>query len=135
MSKELIYVCGDGMLNFGDHTLKEKKKMDNFEYDGDIYKVKTFKTITKLEKNGMFTYESVPGTTVTNFKNAATGVTFTVEGSEDTQIIVGLEDGKEYEIFENDEKLAIMKSNMGGKLVLSFELGAAPVKVHIEEYK
>ena len=29
---------------------------------GDLYKVKTFKEITKLERNGMFVYESVPGT-------------------------------------------------------------------------
>ena len=31
---------------------------------GDMYKVKTFKEITKLERNGMFVYESVPGTAV-----------------------------------------------------------------------
>ena len=29
-----------------------------------MYKVKTFKEITKLERNGMFVYESVPGTAV-----------------------------------------------------------------------
>lgn len=36
-------------------------------HDGDLYKVKTFKEITKLERNGMFVYESVPGTAVTDF--------------------------------------------------------------------
>ena len=41
-----------------------KTKKDGFEFQGDIYKVKTFKEITKLEKNGMFVYESVPGTAV-----------------------------------------------------------------------
>ena len=34
--------------------------MNDFEFCGDLYKVKTFFEITKLEKNGMFVYESVP---------------------------------------------------------------------------
>ena len=46
-------------------------------------KVKTFKEITKLEKNGMFVYESVPGTSVYNFVETADGVEFTVEGGAD----------------------------------------------------
>ena len=33
-----------------------------------MYKVKTFKEITKLERNGMFVYESVPGTAVFDLK-------------------------------------------------------------------
>ena len=37
---------------FGDYTLASKTKLDGFEFQGDLYKVKTFKEITKLEKNG-----------------------------------------------------------------------------------
>ena len=59
--KELIRSELDGTLSFGDYTLDTKTKKDGFEFQGDIYKVKTFKEITKLEKNGMFVYESVPG--------------------------------------------------------------------------
>ena len=66
--KELLRAENDGTLSFGDYTLPTKTKKDNFEFEGDIYKVKTFAEITKLEKNGMFVYESVPGSTVENFK-------------------------------------------------------------------
>lgn len=58
--KELLRAENDGTLSFGDYTLPTKTKKDNFEFEGDIYKVKTFAEITKLEKNGMFVYESVP---------------------------------------------------------------------------
>ena len=55
--KELLRAENDGTLSFGDYTLPTKTKKDNFEFEGDIYKVKTFAEITKLEKNGMFVYE------------------------------------------------------------------------------
>lgn len=57
---ELIRSEADGTISFGDYTLGAKAKLDNFEHQGDIYKVKTFSEITKLERNGMFVYESVP---------------------------------------------------------------------------
>lgn len=60
--KELLRAENDGTLSFGDYTLASKTKKDGFEFKGDLYKVKTFAEITKLEKNGMFVYESVPGT-------------------------------------------------------------------------
>ena len=66
--KELLRAEADGTLSFGDYSLASKTKLDGFEFQGDIYKVKTFREITKLEKNGMFAYESVPGTAVENFK-------------------------------------------------------------------
>lgn len=48
--KELLRAEGDGTLSFGDYTLASKTKKDNCEFAGDIYKVKTFSEITKLEK-------------------------------------------------------------------------------------
>lgn len=48
--KELLRAETDGTLSFGDYTLDSKTKLDGFEFQGDIYKVKTFKEITKLEK-------------------------------------------------------------------------------------
>ena len=50
--KELIRKESDNTISFGDYTLDKKTKLDNFEYQGDLYKVKTFGEITKLEKNG-----------------------------------------------------------------------------------
>ncbi len=65
--KELLRAEEDGTLSFGDYTLADKTKLDGFEFQGDLYKVKTFSEITKLERNGMFVYESVPGTAVEKF--------------------------------------------------------------------
>ena len=48
--KELLRAENDGTLSFGDYTLASKTKKDNYEFAGDLYKVKTFSEITKLEK-------------------------------------------------------------------------------------
>lgn len=122
---ELLRTETDGTLSFGNHSLKEKAKREDFEYGGDYYKVKTFQTMTKLEKNGMFVYESVPGTSVTHFCETLEGVQFEVEGAEDAQITVGLEDDTEYEVFVDGESVGKMSTNLGGKLNLSVELADA----------
>ena len=80
---ELIRSEANGTISFGDYTLGAKSKLDNFEHAGDLYKVKTFREITKLERNGMFVYESVPGTAVTELSVTDNGVSFSVEGRED----------------------------------------------------
>ena len=54
---ELIRKEADGTISFGDYTLDAKSKLDNYEVGGDLYKVKTFKEMTKLEKNGLFQSE------------------------------------------------------------------------------
>ena len=130
--EQLLRSETDGTISFGNHELKEKAKLENFEHNGDLYKVKTFQTMTKLEKNGMFVYESVPGTSVNHFRETADGVSFEVEGDEDAQIIVGLQDDTEYEVHVGDESIGKMQTNLGGKLSVSLELdGAGVVKVNI----
>ena len=52
MAKEIIAVT-DGTLSFGDSSLETKTKQDGFEYKGDIYKVKTYKDITKAKDKPM----------------------------------------------------------------------------------
>ena len=74
--KELLKVEENGTISFGDYTLASKTKLEGFEYQGDLYKVKTFNEITKLEKNEMFVYESVPGTAVINFNATESVVSF-----------------------------------------------------------
>lgn len=119
---ELIRSEADGTISFGDYSLQTKAKLDNFEHEGDIYKVKTFQEITKLERNGMFVYESVPGTAVSNLNVTDTGITFGVEGTEDAQITLELETETEYEITIDGVNAGCMKTNLGGKLSLSVEL-------------
>ena len=120
--EELIRTEENGAISFGDYELAQKSKLSDYQHQGDMYKVKTFKEITKLERNGMFVYESVPGTAVTEFAVTDTTVTFKVEGFEDAQITVQLEDDCEYEIYEDGVGVGGMKTNMSGKLSLSVEL-------------
>lgn len=121
--EELIRKEGNGTISFGNYLLETKSKVTDFEHEGDLYKVKTFKEITKLEKNGMFVYESVPGTTVEQLSVTEKEVNFSVEGPEDAQITLELEADKEYKIFIDDTNVGKMKTNLGGKLMLSVELG------------
>lgn len=120
--EELLRAEDGGAISFGNHKLEEKAKLEDFEYGGDLWKVKTYRTMTKLEKNGMFAYESVPGTSVNGFKEEEDGIRFRVEGDEDAQITVGLQDETEYEVFINNESIGKMRTNLGGKLNLSVEL-------------
>ena len=120
--KELIRTEEDGTISFGNYELDTKSKLSDFEHDGDMYKVKTYNEITKLERNGMFVYESVPGTTVLNLNVEADGMSFKVEGPKDAQITVELEEETSYQVFVDDKEVGEMKTNLGGKLVLSVEL-------------
>ena len=96
--KELIKKESNGSISFGNYDLPEKKKLADFEVAGDLYKVKTWNEMTKLERNGTFVYESIPGTAVNVFKETADEVTFFVEGTGQTQITLELEAGTEYDI-------------------------------------
>lgn len=131
--KELIRTEDNGTISFGNYELAQKSKVSDFEYDGDMYKVKTYNEITKLERNGMFVYESVPGTTVLNLHTEETGMSFTVEGPKDAQITVELEEDAEYKVTIDGEEAGRMKTNLGGKLSFSVELEQAEqVSVSIE---
>lgn len=122
---ELIREEETGTLSFGNFALATKTKKDGFQYQGDSYKIKTFREITKLERNGMFVYESVPGTVVHDFRATDKAVNFVVEGEEDSQITLELEAEKEYKIHIDKVYVGKMKTNLGGKLNLSVELEPA----------
>lgn len=133
--KELIRTEANGTLSFGDYELAQKAKRSDYEHEGDLYKIKTYADITKLERNGMFAYESVPGTAVYNFSATESGVSFEVEGEQDAQIILGLEEDAEYKIYIDDMSIGTMTTNMGGKLVLSVEIGASDAKIPVKVVK
>ena len=130
--EELIREELDGGIGFGNYTLLQKAKVEDFKHAGDLYKVKTFQTMTKLEKNGMFLYESVPGTSVTNFVETENGVTFVVECGADAHLTIGLEPDTEYEVFVKGQSIGKIKSNTSGKINISLELadaGEVPVEI------
>ena len=118
--KELIRTEENGGISFGNYELPAKSKVSDFPYQGDVYKVKTFKEITKLERNGMFVYESVPGTAVFSLKQDGSSMEFEVD--------------TEYSVSINGEDAGKMQTNLGGKLSFSVELGGdAAVAVKVEK--
>ena len=122
--QELIRTEDNGTISFGDYELNQKSKLSD--------KVKTYKEITKLERNGMFVYESVPGTSVFHLQQDGTAMSFEVQGFEDSQITVELEAETEYQVFIDDVSTGTMTTNLGGKLSFSVELDAntkAEVKI------
>ena len=82
----------------------------------------------------MFVYESVPGTSVFHLEQDGSVMSFHVEGPEDAQITVEMEPDTEYRIFIDGFDTGKVKTNLGGKLSFSAELGnAADVEVKIEK--
>ncbi len=131
---ELIRKESDGAISFGDHTLAAKAKVEDFDVNGNLYKVKTFKELTKLERDGLFVYESEPGTSVNDFKVLPDGVEFTVCGDEDAMITVGLKEDSEYSVTVGGRDVGRIKTNLGGKLSISVELeGKGEINVKVVE--
>lgn len=123
--EELLRTEENGTISFGDYTLDAKAKVEDYEHGGDLYKVKTYRKLTKLEKNGMFAYESEPGTSVLTFEETENGVSFLVEGDADAQTTVGLEEDTEYRVSVDHKDIGTMKTNLSGKLSISVELANA----------
>ena len=131
--EELIRVEDNGTISFGNYLMDTKKKVLDFEVKGDLYKVKTFKEITKLEKNGKMLLEAVPGATIHNFKLNEKGVSFLVEGLEDLQLTLELEPDAEYKIIIDDVNVGKMKTNLTGKVNFSVEVKKEAMGVKIEK--
>ena len=125
---DIISTSENGKLSFGNYTVADKQKKEDFPHLGDLYKIKTYSTMTKLEKNGLFLFESVPGTQVTDFEENDNGMFFKVESDKDAQITVGLEENTEYEIEVDSKSIGKIKSNGSGKVSFSVELSAGEKK-------
>lgn len=120
--EQLIRKENNETISFGNYLLDTKTKVSDFEFNGDLYKVKTYQEITKLEKNGSLIYESVPGTAVFDMELKDRECSFIVEGAKDAQITLEVEPEKEYKIYIDKINVGKMRSNLGGKLLLSVEL-------------
>ncbi|PKM49785.1 MAG: endosialidase [Firmicutes bacterium HGW-Firmicutes-7] len=131
--EELIRVEDQGAISFGNYLADSKQKKQDFEVDGDVYKVKTYSSMTRLEKNSRLLYESIPGTTVYNFSLDEKELSFIVEGVEDAQITVELETEQEYKIYIDQMQLGKMKSNLAGKLNLSVDFSNGKQNVVIKK--
>ena len=130
--ESLIRVEQDETISFGNYSLNEKSKKQDFEHQGDLYKVKTFYEITKLERNGMFVYESVPGTAVSNFTETDEGIICRLEGYKASQVTVQLEENTAYKIYEDGEVTGEITTNISGKLGINIDLeDGRPVELQI----
>ena len=68
----------------------------------------------------MFVYESVPGTTVSNFTETDEGITCRLEGYKASQVTVQLEENTAYKIYEDGEVTGEITTNISGKLGMNF---------------
>ena len=128
---EIIRVEDDGTLSFGDYISVEKHKVNDYAVAGDVYKVKTHKEITRLEKNGNLLLEAVPGASIHHFQANEKEITFLAEGFEDTSLTLELEPGKEYSIYVDDMNVGSAKANLSGKVNFSAELGTEPQAIKL----
>ena len=131
--QELIRLEDNGTISFGNYAMDEKKKVLDFDVDGDLYKVKTYNEITRLEKNGKLLYESVPGSTVHNFAMDDKTITFVIEAPEDTHITMELEPEKEYKILVDDMLVGRIRANLAGKVSFSVEISRDTHAIKIEK--
>ena len=120
--EELIRKEDNGTLSFGNYLLESKTKKADFQYDGASYNIKTFKEITKLEKNGALVYESVPGSAVTNFKGNSEVAEFDVEAAGDISFTLEMEPSTEYKLVVDGVSAGRIPTNVGGKLNASLGL-------------
>ncbi len=121
--EELIRKDEDGTLSFGNYMLETKTKKSDFPYEGDVYKIKTFREITKLERNGALVYESVPGSVVTGFRGNTEVAEFTVEAPTDINFTMEMEPSTEYKLVVDGVSAGRVPTNLGGKLNASLSLG------------
>ena len=130
--KELLKAEENGSLSFGDYSLTQKTKLDDFSFEGDTYKVKTFQEITRLEKNGGVVYESVPGSAVHGYKETEREHLKEIIDEKfidklqkkATKYANEVEPEKEYKVYVNDTNIGKLKSSLSGKISFSIELDA-----------
>ena len=80
----------------------------------------------------MFVYESVPGTTVSNFTETDEGITCRLEGYKASQVTVQLEENTAYKIYEDGEVTGEITTNISGKLGINIDLeDGRPVELQI----
>jgi hypothetical protein len=112
----------DSTLSFGNFTVKNKVKVNDYESGGSLYNLRTHDGITKLEKNGCLLFEAVPGAACFNLAVTETRTAFSAAGQGKTQITLELEPDRQYEVTVSGEAPRKVKSNIAGKISFSVNL-------------
>lgn len=130
---EIIRLNEDSTLSFGNYELQEKTKVDDFEVNGRFYKAKSFCEVTKLKKDGVLVYESLPGTTVHHLEVTDEGVSFEVEGNKVVQITLEIQPNTTYKLMIEDVLIDHVKTNLSGKVSFSVETTTLAKKVVLKK--
>ncbi len=130
---EIIRAEENNTLSFGDYTTAEKKKVSDFEFMGDVYKVKTHNAVTRLEKNDRLLLECVPGATIHHLSVTEHRVEFSAEGHDSTSLTLEMEPVKEYKIFIDGVNIGSMKSTLAGKISFAADLTATACDIRVEK--
>ena len=130
--KEIIKI-EDNCLSFGNYLVAAKQKVNNFQFNGDQYNLRTHDVITRLEKNDKMILETVPGSTIHKFNFSGDIISFGAEGFENTQITLDLEPNQNYKLEVDNTVLSTSKSNSFGKFSFSLNLKSDPKSVLIKK--
>ena len=128
-----IIVEADGGLSFGDYTAKDKIKVNDFEYMGNIYSLRSHNQVTRLEKNSEMLIETVPGAAISNFIQDDTTCSFNISGASNVQVTLGLVPEATYHLRVAGEVSQEIVANRSGKLSFGAELSSDAKKVIIEK--
>ena len=119
---EIIRAESDNTLSFGNYLAADKQKLGDFKLGADTYKVKTHSELTRCERNDVMLIETVPGSAIHNFDSGGGKLSFSAEGTGDTQFTIGLEPNSEYKVFAEGSLVDTAKSGISGKINFSKEL-------------
>ena len=128
----LIQVETDGTISFGNYELPKKTKVMGFEVEGNLYDVRSFNEITKLNKDEALVYESIPGTSVHSFNMTDKLIEFEVAGVAETQITMELSPNTDYNLFIEGVKVGKIASTVAGKIIFSVECSKDLKKIAIK---
>ncbi|MCC8097344.1 MAG: endosialidase [Eubacterium sp.] len=128
---EGIRLENDNTISFGNYERTEKLKVENFEYNNDLYKVRTHNLVTRFSKNGKLVLEAVPGAAVFNFISDSKKTKFSAAGQGQTQFTLELEDDANYDLSVDGLKIGTVHARFAGKLSFSADLGSSPVEIKL----
>ncbi|MCL2702369.1 MAG: endosialidase [Defluviitaleaceae bacterium] len=128
-----ISVNENKSLNFGNHLLREKLKVRDFDVNGHLYSVKTHNEVTRLEQNEQLLLECVPGASFWDFAMSEEELVCVAKGAGVTSLTLELAPETEYAFYVGGKKIGSQKSNMSGKINFSAELNDEGVEFKIQK--
>ena len=131
--KKGIIIDEDKFLSFGNYKLKEKHKITDFDFFGEKLELKTYQKNTRLKKNGMIFFESIPGSAVHKMNINNSPIQFYITGLKTTDITISLQPDTMYRIYADNSDLGETKSTMSGKITFSLDLDDIHRIVKIEK--